>query len=397
MAALYLHTRQWSAIALLACFILILPRPIADAIGRLTSSSSAMSGSFGAAPLASKAIPADLPTPEPLVFAPVGRDRARLLNAQIPMAASVGVAAQPFYLTGDLPSRVRAIDCLASAMWYEAGNDLRGQRAVGQVVLNRLRHPSFPASVCGVVFQGSERKTGCQFTFTCDGALARRPSLRDFSAAQVEARALLTGVVGREVGLATHYHTDWVHPIWSASLAKIARVGTHLFFRWTGRGGDARMMVQRYAGSEPTVAALAGVSALNAETSDEVLAAGLGAAGPLALPLPISADASPAPATVANVFEMPVQSGGNGAVQAMVALELCGERAFCKVIGRPPEGAAGSVAFLFVRDRRTGVERVLWDCEVFRRTNPAQCLSVANRSWIGFTGNLQTVDPRVQG
>src|SRR3546814_8953065 len=65
---------------------------------------------------------------------------------------------------------------MAAAMLYEAGDDSKCQLAVGQVVINRVRHPAFPKSICEVVFQGSDRATGCQFTFTCDGALARRYS-----------------------------------------------------------------------------------------------------------------------------------------------------------------------------------------------------------------------------
>jgi hypothetical protein len=71
----------------------------------------------------------------------------------------------------------RALQCLTSAIYYEAASEPDdGQRAVAQVVLNRVAHPSFPKTVCGVVFQGSEKSTGCQFTFTCDGALARLPN-----------------------------------------------------------------------------------------------------------------------------------------------------------------------------------------------------------------------------
>ena len=72
--------------------------------------------------------------------------------------------------------RAQALECLTSAVYYEAGNEtVDGQRGVAQVVLNRVRHPAFPASVCGVVYQGSLRTTGCQFTFTCDGSLNRSP------------------------------------------------------------------------------------------------------------------------------------------------------------------------------------------------------------------------------
>ena len=103
-----------------------------------------------------------------------------------------------------------------------------------QTVLNRVRHPAFPATVCGVVFQGSERSTGCQFTFTCDGALARQPSAAAWARARALAEQALDGAVDERVGNATHYHTDWVVPYWRTSLDKIAQVETHIFDRWRG-------------------------------------------------------------------------------------------------------------------------------------------------------------------
>ncbi|VWX48640.1 cell wall hydrolase [Novosphingobium sp. 9U] len=136
-------------------------------------------------------------------------------------------------------------------MLYEAGNDAIGQMAVGQVVLNRVRHPAFPHSVCGVITQGSERATGCQFTFTCDGALSRVYADAVVQAALRRADMMLNGLVYRGVGLATHYHTDQVYPWWSPKLEKIARVGSHLFFRWPGYWGSAAALVARHAGAEP--------------------------------------------------------------------------------------------------------------------------------------------------
>src|SRR3546814_2685764 len=102
-------------------------------------------------------------------------------------------AARPVRLAGGAVNLARATDCRAAAAWYEAGDDPSGERAVVQVVLNRLRHPAFPNTVCGVVFQGSERVSGCQFTFTCDGALARVPS----EAAWERARSIARAEIGR--------------------------------------------------------------------------------------------------------------------------------------------------------------------------------------------------------
>ena len=187
-------------------------------------------------------------------------------------------AAQPFSVaTGKTADRGRAIACLTSAIYYEAATEpVEGQRAVAQVVLNRVRHAAYPNSVCGVVYQGMERKTGCQFTFTCDGSLARAPMVSYWSRARRIAEAALSGSVYEPVGLATHYHATWVDPYWSSSLVKAAVVGTHIFYRWAGRPGTSAGFRTRYAGAEPDVNKLrlaAGTTnpATAAETKNSVL------------------------------------------------------------------------------------------------------------------------------
>src|SRR3546814_2944120 len=115
----------------------------------------------------------------------------------LPLIAKDFKPARPFVYPGDPSNRARARDCMAAAMLYEAGDDSKGQLAVGQVVINRVRHPAFPKSICEVVFQGSDRATGCQFTFTCDGALARRYSDAAWKRAQDNASMMLAGQIGR--------------------------------------------------------------------------------------------------------------------------------------------------------------------------------------------------------
>ena len=132
----------------------------------------------------------------------------------------------------------RAQRCMTMAIHYEADSEtLDGQRAVAQVILNRVAHPAYPSTVCGVVFQGSERVTGCQFSFTCDGTLVRRaPAAFGGSAARV-AREALSGIVYAPVGLATHYHTTQILPYWASSLDQVGVVGAHVFYRWRGAAG----------------------------------------------------------------------------------------------------------------------------------------------------------------
>lgn len=165
----------------------------------------------------------------------------------------VGPAAQPFFSAGGIPAQ-RAQECLAQAIWYEAASEREaGQRAVAQVVLNRVAHPSWPASVCGVVYQGSERRTGCQFTFTCDGSLARRAGGASWSRARRIASQALAGSVYEPIGHATHYHTLWVNPYWASSLDHVGTIGAHRFYRNRGAAGEKRAFTGRYAGAEPSV------------------------------------------------------------------------------------------------------------------------------------------------
>jgi spore germination cell wall hydrolase CwlJ-like protein len=168
---------------------------------------------------------------------PLTLDEARTINAGIPFVAGPLRSGRPFEFRGSPAAKRQATDCLATAALYEAGYDQRGQKAVIQVVLNRARHPGFPKTICGVVYQGSSRRTGCQFTFTCDGSFRRRQVKAGWGTARETARRALDGYVFPPVGTATHYHTDWVVPYWSGSLDKIAKVNTHIFYRSRGLSG----------------------------------------------------------------------------------------------------------------------------------------------------------------
>src|SRR5690606_26415715 len=120
---------------------------------------------------------------------------------------------------------------------------------------------AFPDAVCDVVFQGQERATGCQFTFTCDGAMARRPSSAAWERARGVAGGMLAGDVFSPVGHSTHYHTDWVMPYWSKSLDKVTAVDTHLVCRWRGWWGTPAAVARRMSiAAEPAIATLAGLS-----------------------------------------------------------------------------------------------------------------------------------------
>lgn len=161
---------------------------------------------------------------------PLTMAQARASNAAVPVDPGRRLRAARYRFRGGPAAREQAIECLATAALYEAGDDRRGQRAVIQVILNRVRAPGFPKTICGVVYQGSGRTSGCQFSFTCDGSFRRRPVHLGWGAVRRMARQALAGEVFAEVGRATHYHTDWMVPYWRDSLVKVARVGTHLFY-----------------------------------------------------------------------------------------------------------------------------------------------------------------------
>jgi hypothetical protein len=173
---------------------------------------------------------------------------AMLVTAPTPALASN--TPQPFSAPSDAATFDRALQCLTQAIYYEARSEPdEGQRAVAQVVLNRVRHPSYPDSVCGVVYQGSTRSTGCQFTFTCDGSMGRGIEPSAWARAERIAEAALRGSVYRPVGLALNYHTTAIRPYWAPSLVRQAVVGSHIFYRRPD-SGDVRAFSQMPSGAE---------------------------------------------------------------------------------------------------------------------------------------------------
>jgi hypothetical protein len=176
---------------------------------------------------------------------------AQDINALRPFSRLPIRPMRPFVLPGGGEDRARALQCLSEAVYYEAAREPEvGQAAVAQVVLNRMRHPAYPKSVCGVVYQGSARTTGCQFTFTCDGALAYAPEPGLWRRARAVAERALGGYVDKAVGSATHYHAQYVAPYWAPTLVKMTQVGQHIFYRWTGPWGEPAAFTGRYAGNE---------------------------------------------------------------------------------------------------------------------------------------------------
>jgi spore germination cell wall hydrolase CwlJ-like protein len=338
--------------------------------------------------------PAAPPPIEPLEFADMTNDQARAFNATVPLAPGRVVPAPPFHYAGSAEDRARATACLAAAVLYEAGDEPKGEAAVAQVVLNRLRHPVFPKTVCGVVFQGSERKTGCQFTFTCDGALARTPAPAAWVRARQVAERALSGTVVKAVGTATHYHADYVVPYWGSSLTKIAVVAPHIFYRWPGRWGLSASFVSAHAGEsiDPRVAAFAGI------TAD---AGGFVPLDPDGKPIPLapletlSIAGVPERALKGNIVRLKDEEGGQYILQldpsafpgsyAVVGFTICNGKPNCIVMGwtgadQVPRAfpilpnALRSLAFLYRRSSILDAAMPLWDCRRYERPVASQCL-----------------------
>lgn len=172
-------------------------------------------------------------------------------NALIPMSAlPVGKLSAFTEIGTSANGYATALKCMTQAIYYEAANEpLTGKRAVAQVVINRLRHPAYPNSVCGVVYEGANAPV-CQFSFTCDGSLLRSPMARQWNEARRVAAEALAGTTEPSVGTATNYHADYVVPRWAFTLGKLAQIGRHIFYRLPGRVGSEGAFGDRWSGVE---------------------------------------------------------------------------------------------------------------------------------------------------
>lgn len=128
---------------------------------------------------------------------------------------------------------VEQTQCLATAIYYEARSErTEGQLGVAEVIMNRVADHRYPNTICDVVFQGRTRTTGCQFTFTCDGALSKEPRGKLWDKAQTIASHVVMGLNEEKTGGATHYHATYVNPVWNSGLVRTERIGTHIFYRF---------------------------------------------------------------------------------------------------------------------------------------------------------------------
>ena len=255
-AALKTHGREACCAAMLLLSASCVPLNAAQAPKESRSAAALTAATLPAAIASGRIAP---PIPEPMELEPVSPSDAFAINAAIKLAGGPNPRAPSLvFRAAAAADQFRALQCLSEAVYYEARSESEdGQRAVAQVVLNRVRHPAYPGTVCGVVYQGPMRAGGgCQFTFTCDGSLARGPYGADWLRARRIAAQALSGAVFAPVGHATHYHTHQVVPAWAHKLLKNAVIGSHNFYRMEGVWGTPAAFTRRYAGREPSPAAI---------------------------------------------------------------------------------------------------------------------------------------------
>ena len=164
--------------------------------------------------------------------------------------------------------------CMAQAVYYESAREpLEGQLAVAEVIANRMQDHRYPDTACGVVFQGATRTTGCQFTFTCDGALHIKPRGENWERAKRIAAHVLMNLNEERTGGATHYHATYVDPIWNSGLIQTNKVGLHIFYRFP-RGAEWASVERNFQARKDSVAlqlASLDAVAVGADASDESL------------------------------------------------------------------------------------------------------------------------------
>ncbi|WP_413813978.1 cell wall hydrolase [Rhizobium sp. Leaf453] len=128
--------------------------------------------------------------------------------------------------------------CLTSGIYFEArGESMKGQAAVAQVILNRVRNPAYPDTICGVVYQNKGWYNRCQFSFACDRIPDIVWSRSAWATAKEIALAVTAGKIWfPEVGSATHYHATYVKPDWGPTMKRVSKIGKHIFYRTYGGG-----------------------------------------------------------------------------------------------------------------------------------------------------------------
>lgn len=133
----------------------------------------------------------------------------------------------------ELEFRARELRCMATAIYFEArGEPVKGQIAVAQVIMNRTRSPIYPGTICGVIYQGHLNRNACQFSFACDGIPDRATNQQQWENSMKVAKQVISGQVWlTDIGYSTHYHANYVKPVWRNMMQKIKQIGVHIFYK----------------------------------------------------------------------------------------------------------------------------------------------------------------------
>ncbi len=124
-------------------------------------------------------------------------------------------------------------ECLSEALYFEArGEDLWGQIAVAEVILNRADSPRFPENVCSVVRDGTGRRHRCQFSYYCDGKAEAIGNPTAYERIEKIAAMMIEGRARVLTGGAVFYHTDAVSPSWMSAMQQTTVIGDHIFYRY---------------------------------------------------------------------------------------------------------------------------------------------------------------------
>jgi spore germination cell wall hydrolase CwlJ-like protein len=205
-----------------------------------------------------KATPAPKPTseakPQPTALAYANADAGEQATSKIfdavmarkgrgAVVLDPSIDAKHAWVNYALPANVRSASetkCLATAIYFEArGEPQRGQIAVAQVVLNRLKNPAYPNTICAVVYQNKNKRHRCQFSFACDGIADRITDRKAWASSQALATKILADdrtMFLSDVGAATHYHANYVRPRWARTMSKVDKIGRHIFYKTRGGG-----------------------------------------------------------------------------------------------------------------------------------------------------------------
>ena len=145
------------------------------------------------------------------------------LSLALPLAAQADPAKGPETVTQTRYGGADSLHCLTEALYFEArGEGRSGQRAVAEVILNRVDSRTFPNSVCGVVHQRG------QFTYNKNGRIREKGT---FVRVQKVAMAALAGAPRTLTNGATYFHARGVRPSWTKRFEKTTRIGSHTFYR----------------------------------------------------------------------------------------------------------------------------------------------------------------------